>query len=224
MFSAMAVAASGLRSRSWRRSCSRRGPASPTRSRGRPAPPTASLPTAAATTRPSTRPWLRPRRVTPSSSHPAPTPSTCMIDKDITLAGDGPARGDRGGVPRGRPGCRSSRTTTRARTSVSFPVVLQASDATLPRSHHLGSRTRVAECYVIGGEPTLDDLSVVPHPDVQISGDDSDPEFMALEFWRRIEPGRSKQLLDRHAVQRRIVAHDRGQHGHRRLDGDGWSG
>lgn len=70
---------------------------------------------------------------------------------------------------------------------VSFPVVLQASDATL-RGLTIRMPPEGGGAYAIGGEPTFADLSVVPHPDVQFSGDDSDPELMALEFGEGSSP------------------------------------
>ena len=143
-----------------------------------------------------------------------------LIDKDITVAGDGPREEIVVEFPEGGP-VQVFEDDDEGPYSVSFPVVLQGSDAIL-RGFTIRVPPEGVGVQVDGGGPELVDLSVVAHPDAQASGDISDIEVMALTFVNRIQPGPAGQFLDRHPVQRRLVADDRGQHSHRWPHGAGW--
>jgi hypothetical protein len=102
-----------------------------------------------------------------------------FIEKDITLAGDGPREDIVVEFPEGGPA--RVFEADEGPYSVSYAVVLQGSDATL-RSLTIWVPPDGVGVLVDGGGPELVDLSVVPHPDVQLSGDRSDPDFGAFEF------------------------------------------
>ncbi len=83
------------------------------------------------------------------------------IDKDITLAGDGPREEIVVEFPEGGP------THFFLESDFSFPMVLQGSDATV-RGLSVHVPLAGGGILVQGGAPELTDLSVLPHPDATV--------------------------------------------------------
>ncbi len=99
-----------------------------------------------------------------------------LIDKDITLAGDGPREEIVVEFPDGGP-AQVFLSDDDEDEEISFPIVLQGADAVL-RGLTIVVPLAGGGVLVDGGAPELADLSVVPHPDAEISGTYRDALFM----------------------------------------------